>query len=142
MACGYKQNDIYKKMERVLTMSQDEALKPSERKSESRIPLVVVTYNPDLPPLRKIVNQHWEIFEQDEKMNKIFEKRPLIAYRKPKKLKDLLIKSKFVYEEGTVGDCSACKDERCSWCPIIKETDSFRSQKTQRNFKIFHNVTC
>ena len=128
-------------MERVLAISQDEALKPSEKKSESRIPLVV-TYNPDSRPIRKIVNNHWEIFKQDERLKKVFKNRPLIAYRKPENLKDLLVRSKFVYEEEQVGSCSACRDLRCSWCSSIRNTDSFQSENTKRSFKIFHKVNC
>ena len=49
--------------------------------------------------MRRIVNQRWNLLHEDERLKKVFKNRPIIAYRKPKNLKDLLVRSKFVYEQ-------------------------------------------
>ena len=114
VACGYKGKDIYNKTKKVLTISQEEALRPNTKEKKARIPMVV-TYNPDLPPVRRIVNQRWNLLHEDERLKKVFKNRPIIAYRKPKNLKDLLVRSKFVYEQEEEKGCSPCNDQRCSW---------------------------
>ena len=80
-------------MKKVLTISQEEALRPNTKEQKARIPMVV-TYNPDLPPMRRIVNQRWNLLHEDERLKKVFNNRPITAYRKPKNLKDLLVRLK------------------------------------------------
>ena len=92
VACDYKRTDIHEEMRRVETISQEEALKPKEKTQVARIPLVV-TYNPDLPPVRKIVYKRWKILHEDERLEKVFKNPPVVAFRKPKNLKDLLVRS-------------------------------------------------
>ena len=124
-------------MKKVLTISQEEALRPNTKEQKARIPMVV-TYNPDLPPMRRIVNQRWNLYE-DERLKKVFKNRPIIAYRKPKNLKDLFVRLKFVYEQEEEKGGSPCNDQRCSWCSQVKETNTFKSETTGKTFSILHN---
>ena len=128
-------------MKKVLTISQEEALRPNTKEQKARIPMVV-TFNPDLPPMRRIVNQRWNLLHEDERLKKVFKNRPIIAYRKPKNLKDLLVRSKFVYEQEEEKGCSPCNDQRCSWCSQVKETNTFKSETTGKTFSILHKVNC
>ena len=69
-------------MRRMETISQEEALKPKEKTQAAQIPLVV-TYDPDLPPARKIVHKCWKILYEDERLEKVFKSPPVAAFRKP-----------------------------------------------------------
>ena len=120
-------------MKKVLTISQEEALRPNTKEQKARIPMVV-TYNPDLPPMRRIVSQRWNLLHEDERLKNLLKNRPIIAYRKPKNLKDLLVRSKFVYEQE--------EEKGCSWCSQVKETNTFKSETTGKTFSILHKVNC
>ena len=126
-------------MKKVLAISQEEALRPKTREQKAIIPMVV-TYNPDLPPVRRIVNQGWKLLHEDERLRKVFKNRPIIGYRKPKNLKDLLVRSKLVYEQEEEKGCSPCNYQRCSWCSQVKETNTFKSETTGKTFSILHEV--
>ena len=93
-------------------------------------------------PMRRIVNQRWNLLYEDERLKKVFKNRPIIAYRKPKNLKDLLVRSKFVYEQEEEKGCSPYNDQRCSWCSQLKETSTFKSETTGKTFSILHKVNC
>ena len=101
---------MHKEMRTVETIFQKEALKPKEKIQAARIPLVV-TYNLDLPPMRKIIHKRWKILDEDERLEKVFKNPPVAAFRKPKNLKDLLVRSKFIYEEEEDKRCSPCNDK-------------------------------
>ena len=54
----------------------------------------LLTYHPDLPKVRDIVNKHWPITESSSTLSEIFAERPTMAYRRPKSLRDLLVRAK------------------------------------------------
>ena len=53
-------------------------------KSESSVLPFVLTYHPDLPKVRDIVNKHWPFIESSSTLSEIFTERLTMAYRRPK----------------------------------------------------------
>ena len=88
--------------------------KKGKKRKECRIPLVV-SYHPDLPPLGRIINKHWPTLQSKKRLKKVFKNRPIVSYKRPRNLRDMLVKATFNYEENlwnnTIG-CSPC--QRCS----------------------------
>ena len=56
---------------------------PKTEPSSSLIPFVL-TYDAELPKVKKIFNKHWPIIESSKRLNKIFPQKPTKAYRRPK----------------------------------------------------------
>lgn len=68
----------------------------------------------------------------------------MIAYRRPKSLRDKLVSTKFkekAKEEDTNG-CKPCGCTGCSWCRKIDSTTTFLDSKGERTFKIYHRLDC
>ena len=78
VACGYRRSFVKKEMKKVLKIDRKNALKKKEKRKESRIPLVV-SYNPDLPPLGRIINKHWPTLQSKKRLKKVFKKRPIVS---------------------------------------------------------------
>ena len=57
-----------------------------------RIPLVV-TYHPDLKHLSSVIREHWHLIEQDPTLKKLLPEPPVMAYRRPKSLRDILVRA-------------------------------------------------
>ena len=128
-------------MERVLEVRRKDTLVKKEKNKDNRIPLVV-TYHPDLPPVGQIINKHWPMLHHKDRTKKIFKNRPIVSYKRPRNLRDMLVKSTFNYQENLWNNgigCSPCK--RCSWCKNVKTTAVFKSRATGEEFDIFHSVT-
>ena len=51
----------------------------------------VITYHPDMPKIHKILEQHWPKIESSSKLKRIFPEKPLVVYKRPKSLKDILV---------------------------------------------------
>ena len=86
-------------MKRVHKMALSSCLEKRKKKTTTRIPFVL-TYHSNLPPVGKIISDHWNILQTKPKLRRTYKERPLVAYRKPKNLRDLLVKAEFQWEKG------------------------------------------
>ena len=69
--------------------TREEALKTKLNASTKRLPLVV-TYNPALPNLHKILDNHQHILHTSSKCQTIFKETLLVAYRRGRSLSQML----------------------------------------------------
>ncbi len=112
-------------------------------KSNKRVPLVT-TYHPQLPKLGSIVNKHMPTLHLSPKLRDAISEPPVIAYRRPKNLRDLLVSARLKpaatdTHHDTV--CTPC-NKPCKACNYVTNTNSFQSIITQHTFKILQNITC
>ena len=62
-----------------------------------------VTFNPQLPNYSKIIKQHWQyMVEQHPDLKNIFSAPPRVCYRRPKNLRDILVKAQVPKPSTTV----------------------------------------
>ena len=145
VACGYERSKVLNEMQRVLTLTQEECLQTKERQPMDRIPLVT-TYNPHATFIAEVAKRNWNFLQSKERLALIFNKPPLVAYRRPKSLRDRLVSTKF--RNGTTDNalmprgCKPCQRPKCSWCNKINETQTFKSTSNNKTFTIFHSVDC
>ena len=59
--------------------------KPKSEPSGTLIPFVM-TYHPEQPKVKEIVNKHWLIIESSKRLNEIFPQKIIMVYRRPKSL--------------------------------------------------------
>ena len=125
---------------RASLVPRKEALQPQPREpTPKRIPLVV-TYFPSLTTLGK---KHLPILHVSDRLRQAVPNPPLVAYRRPPNLQDLLVRAelKTPAPPTNVGN-APCNSARCKTCQLIKCTDSFTSHTSGRTFKVRHNFTC
>ena len=94
VACGYQRTKVLREMEKVLTMTQEECLQTRERESTDRIPLVT-TFNPHTTFIAEIARRNWNFLQSKERLAHIFNKPPLVAYRRSISPRDRLVSTKF-----------------------------------------------
>ena len=92
---GYNIQSISTATSKARSQRRDDLLryKPKPEPSGTLIPFVL-TYHPELPKVKEIVNKHWPIIESSKRLNKIFPQKPIMAYRRPKSLRDILVHAK------------------------------------------------
>ena len=143
VACGYQRTKVLREMEKVLTMAQDECLQTRDRESTDRIPLVT-TFNPHTTFIAEIARRNWNFLQSKERLANIFNKSPLVAYRRPISLRDRLVSTKFKTVNNTLvpRGCEACGKPKCSWGKGINKTTTFTSSNKNKTVKLFHPVNC
>ena len=142
---GYKKPIIKRVIEETRKINRNDTLRYKNKdKPNTRTPLVV-TYHPDLPPLAQIVNKHFSILQTNDKLKQVFPEPPLISYRRPKNLRDLIVRAKLpsdAPEETNVIGSHPCQSSRCKNCKNMTQTNAFTSNTTKQTFKIRENITC
>ena len=64
------------------------------RKQNLRILPFVTQYRPTVPNLKQILMKKWHLIQQQPLLNKIFKDPPMVAYKRGRSLKDILVRAK------------------------------------------------
>jgi hypothetical protein len=144
---GYKLSLVKEQIAKACNISRTEALKPKGQQV-STVPKfdrtrMVVTYSPAVSRIGKILYRNFNVIQSSEKLRTCI-KPPMVAYRKPKSLRDLLVHSKFQSKRVTNGGgCTEkCGNKRCKICPSINSDSSFTSTKTGHSYAIYGKSDC
>ena len=127
-------------------MSREEALQEQPKKKMDRT-VFVVSYNPALPSVSKILKKHWGVMVKDPYLKKVFPAPPMVAYRRPKNLRDKLIKAKVPptppkREKRCPPGMKSCNENLCETCPFVMETKAFKGPFNNVNIKLNTNLNC
>jgi hypothetical protein len=72
----------------------------------------------------------------------LFPEPPVVAFLRPKSIKDTLVRAAVSRPSSTVSQCKPCGDKRCTWCLQLQHAQVFHSKTTGKEYKIFCNVNC
>ena len=131
VASCYKRKNVNKQMKRVHSMTRSSCLEKREKKTTTRIPFVL-TYHSNLPPVGKIINDHWNILQTKPKLRRTYKERPLVAYRRPKSFRDLLVKAEFQWEKGQYVTLGSRPCGKCSLGRSMQNTKEFKAFQTAK----------
>jgi hypothetical protein len=68
--------------------------KIKETEGTTQSPVMVTTYDPNLPPLNKCLTKHWNLIENCPAIKVLFPKKPLVAFRKSDSLANTLVRAR------------------------------------------------
>ena len=132
-------------MRKVLSLTQEETLQPREGVSINRTPLVT-TFNPHTTFIAEIANRNWHFLQSKERLVHIFQEPPLIAWRRPKSLRNTLVSSKlrnnYWRNDNIAGGCGPCDMPRCSWCSRINKTSILTATQNCKVYHLSHTMDC
>ena len=91
---GYPTSLVEKELGKVDGLKRDDILKNKKsRDTKQRVPLTI-TYSRYLPNITAILNNKRHLLHSSEKLAKIFPSDPMVAYKRGKNLKDMLVHNK------------------------------------------------
>ena len=81
LARDYKTGIVNRAIQKAKTIPRQEALKkvPPLKENAGRRPILVITYDPRLPPIPEILRKHWRTMTSDPQLKEIFPLPPLVA---------------------------------------------------------------
>ena len=88
----YKPSIIDSAIEKARNVPRREALKKVTKEKQSDRPVFVIHYDPRLPSIPAIIQKHWRSMIQDPRLKEVFPKPPLVAYKRPKNIRDKIIR--------------------------------------------------
>ena len=122
-------------------LTRSGSLKPCDKSNTERVPLVV-TYYPQLPKLQEILRRHLPTLHVSKTMREAVPLPPLVAYCRPKNLRDLLTRATLKPSLEVYEGNSQCCHPRCKMCKIIKTCKMFSSTVTGTVFHVRATATC
>ena len=90
---GYPKRQVTYELEKVDRMEREALLDrrgKNCKKGESRVPMVV-TFSSFLPDIRAIIRKNRHILQRSDKLKKIFQIDPMVAFKRGSNLNDLLV---------------------------------------------------
>ena len=140
---GYPVQTVSRAAEKVSTLSRREVMEPKHRQSKDRVPLVF-TYHPSTEKVVSAIMDNTHLLEEDASTNRIFTEAPLVAYRKDRSLRDLLVHSQLsplqhtreAADQGTY----KCNRRRCNTCQYVSSGTFVKGPKSTWHIK--NHFTC
>ena len=115
---------------------------PDVTEKTNRVPFII-THNPALPNIHKILHRKQPILHSSERLSEIFKETPVVAYRRSPNLRDLLIRAKLKTPNTTPGTFRCESKHGCLTCPHIdhgRTTYTFTNTGEVRQIK--QHITC
>jgi hypothetical protein len=129
----YNKGVINAAIKRALEVDRREALIKVTKKPNDRV-ICALTFNPKLPSVSHILQKHWKTMSADSKMLKIFPKPPMVAFRQPANLKNMLVRAKLPSkqkEKRIILGMKPCHNpsNTCSYVSTTKEAKSSHTKE-------------
>ena len=142
----YRQKAVEDAIKRVLEINREEAIKRIPKKKCDRT-IIVLTYNPALPSVSGILQKHWRVMAQDPYLKKVFPSPPMVAFRRPKNLRDKLIKARVppTPQQRTprnIPGMKPCNGKNCETCPFVKNCKQFKGPFNDTVVQINSTLNC
>ena len=137
---GYKANTVQTAIDEMAEHDRQDLLRYKQKDNISRVPLVT-TYHPVLKNLNSILKQNLPILHSNKRMVEVFKEPPLAAYRRPRNLKDMVVRTRLDNPLPN-GGFKTCSDRRCLLCKHSSDTVSFNSPVTGRCYRILGSLSC
>ena len=140
---GYDKEFVEKQFGRAREVDRLTLLFNTEGKKEQGNGVnLVIDYHPALRCLYGIFRELQSVVNWSDVLSKIIPKQPLICYRRPKNLKDHLVRAKLRKIENEVVGMFKCGGKRCKVFDSIVVGNTFKSSVCGGTFRINHHFNC
>ena len=137
---GFDSRMVSQQVDRAKGLDRNALLNKEEgRVSDSRINFVL-TYHPALnTKIIEILHRNHRLLQTDDAHKWVFEEFPRVAFRRPKNLKDHLVRAKLCQPDegpkGCSGDCIKCRSD-CQVGNFLQTTTNFMSHQNGITYNI------
>ena len=135
---GYDMNMVEKQINEATKISREEALREKENINRGGKDVLVITYHPALSKkVQEIMNRNHCILSLGHDHKKLFPETPMVAFRKPKSLKDILVRAIIKSQSTEPNMCGGCNGRSdCQVCRIMTNSDKFTNKDKSRTFNL------
>jgi hypothetical protein len=138
---GNKQSIIKNSFNKANNIYRSRLLQYKEKQKCKRTPCVL-TYHPCLRNSFNTIRGHWISVEKNSKLSKVFPEPPMVAFKQPNSLRNLLVRAEMAKPNTTIGKSHSCGDKRCKCSKHMQHSSSYTSKVTGKQYKIFYTVNC
>ena len=107
---------------------------------------LILDFNPSLPPIKEWLLELWPILYKSSGTRKLVDVQPIIGYRRPKNLQDILVTSDLPEIKWLSGknriSIPRCNRSACRHCPVLDRTGWIKSHSTSRKYRTQTRISC
>ena len=107
---------------------------------------LILDFNPSLPPIKEWLLELWPILYISSGTRKLVDVQPIIGYRRPKNLQDILVTSDLPEIKWLSGknriSIPRCNRSACRHCPVLDRTGWIKSHSTGRKYRTQTRISC
>ena len=146
---GYPQQILKEAMQKCSELKQADLIIPKD-KTESDIKTdtiyMVNTCRPCKDSLTATVRNNWPILGKSKTTKEIYRSKVVTSYRRPKNIRDHLIRAKTDYSEAAKSDekektSNECNKINCKYCKMLKRDGQVKTHHN-KTYPTKHNITC
>ena len=143
MKRGYCRKELAKVINDVAEMKRDVLLIDEQKAEKDPQTIFVSEWHPCLSKLPSVLKKHFHLLESDQELAKIFPTPPSVAFRRPKSLRNHLIRSQLsMSPKDEAGTCTF-KCGRCKICKSLASSKEISNPKVENTTeKIMNYGTC
>ena len=138
---GYSEQLLESEINRAINTCIDSSSSRSNWRNLNRVPLVV-KYHPNLPRLEQTIRCYHHILQDLDRLRQAFPSLPIIAFCRPRNLRDLLVGAAISPNTSNPPGKFRCEARRWKTCPILVTTDTFASSVTGERFELKLWASC
>ena len=144
---GYRLDFLKTQIQRAFDVSRNDALKTKPKRQTDTVPFVI-TYNPALPNITRIIHKHSHVLYSSDRCKKVFTSLPLVAHRRCKNISDILVRAKLPEPVNTDNSrfppgSFRCNKNNCTTCPYIEDgRTQYTFNSTGQMNQIKSHITC
>ena len=142
---SYNPKIIQNAFDKILLLERNEALKKTHKINENNT-VITTNFHPALPSISGIIKKHWSVMTDDyPELKKCFNKPSVVAYRRHKNLRDMLIRAKLPSKRGPRRKNNGFKNcgEACKMCAYSpRPTTTHTSKYTKESYEIKTSINC
>ena len=116
-----------------------------KRDTDEKPNILITTYNPGFRGLKNVVQKNWDLLGKSFTTRAIYREKVLSAFRRPKNLKDYLVRAKLKPEspETSAPSSNRClRPNTCRYCPKLNTDGRILCSASGRTYMSRFNVCC
>jgi len=142
---GYPKNILDTSRNQVSNLSQGQILQGTHQQQDNSSKknniIYVTTHNPIGPRITEILSKNLELLQEHPHTSHIKKDNLMVAYRRPKNIRDFLVRSKLTSNAPIIGNFP-CLKPRCKMCKHMNTNINFHDSLQTKFYKTKGHITC
>ena len=144
---GYPEPFVTNAFFKALSTTRDSLLVNKKKKDQTEIPnILITTYTPGFKGLQNVVTKNWDLLGKSCTTRSIHKVSVLTAFRRPKNLKDHLVRAKLkqakVTSETSENTSKCLRPNTCRYCPKLNTDGWILCSASGRTYMSRFNISC
>ena len=121
-------------------MNRMDLLKDNQKRKRDPQTIFVCNWHPSLSRIPSILKQHYHILQSDERLSNVFQEVPTVAFRRPRTIRNHLVRNDIRPAEKKASSTSECGS--CILCKNICKNPTVTNTKKKITVKLKEGGNC